>query len=234
MSVEEQAAREYSTKSSSGDSLPGAGSCRPVAWLSQRRGAAANTARGASRTLAEENVSDFAFELMQGRAGGPAHGLAVTPFAGYTEPVNPSVTELVAAIAQAAASTPDLLVAFLFGSQLSGRTWAESDVDVGVRWSPGLDLPARVQAERRFADQLAALLPSAAERIDLVDLDRSVSSVAFRAIRDGVCAWAESERERIAAVVRVARRYDDEASLRELFREAARASVDQLARDAHG
>lgn len=140
----------------------------------------------------------------------------------------PADSGLMAAVAVAAAQVPELLVVFLFGSQLTGRTWAESDLDLGVRWTPGLALEQRIQAERAFADALAARLAALAERLDLVDLDRATSSVAFRAIRDGKCLWARSDAERVRAVVRVARRYDDEAHHRQMFREAARAAVKRM------
>jgi len=141
---------------------------------------------------------------------------------------------LLAAVAAAAAQVPDLLVVFLFGSQLTGRTWAESDLDLAVRWTPGLELERRIQAERAFADALSARLAAPAERLDLVDLDRATSSVAFRAVREGTCVWARSDAERVRAVVRVSRRYDDEAHHRQLFRAAARTAVRRMKGAADG
>jgi predicted nucleotidyltransferase len=151
-----------------------------------------------------------------------------------TAPADPSTAGLAAAIAAAAPHVPGLLVVFLFGSQLSGRTWAESDVDLGVRWAPGLTLEARMHAERAFARALAEQLESGAERLDLADLDRAASSVAFRAVRDGMCVWARSEAERVHAIVRVSRRYDDDAPHRRLSRDAARAAVRRMQGEAHG
>jgi predicted nucleotidyltransferase len=151
-----------------------------------------------------------------------------------TAPGAPENTELSSSIAAAAARVPGLLVAFLFGSQLDRRTWAESDLDIGVRWQAGLSLEKRVAAERTFATLLAEQLGSLADRLDLVDLDRAASSVAFRAIRDGKCAWARGEAERVRAIVRVSRRYDDEAPLRRLQRDAARAAVRRMSEGAHG
>jgi len=109
-------------------------------------------------------------------------------------------------VAVAAPAVPELLVVFLFGSQLTGRTWAESDLDLGVRWAPALGLEARIHAERAFASALSEQLGPLAERLDLVDLDRAASSVAFRAIRDGKCVWARNDPERVRAIVRVSRR----------------------------
>ena len=58
--------------------------------------------------------------------------------------------------------------------------------------------------------------------------------MVFRAVRDGVCAWAESEAERVRAHVRVSRRYDGEAPFRRLQRDAARAAVRRMNEEAHG
>jgi predicted nucleotidyltransferase len=138
-----------------------------------------------------------------------------------------------AAVASAAQLVPGLLVVFLFGSQLTGRTWAESDLDLAVRWEPGLVLETRIAAERFFAARLSEQLGAAAERLDLVDLDRAASGVAFRAIHDGEFVWARSEAERVRAIVRVSRRYDDETPLRRLYRDAARAAARRMNGEAH-
>ncbi len=125
-------------------------------------------------------------------------------------------------IAEAAAATPGLQVVFLFGSRLTGRVWAESDLDLGVRWDPALSGESRHEAERHLLDALSQRLGALGEHVDLVDLDQAASGVAFSAVRDGVCVWAAREQDRINAVVRVARRYDDEAPTRKLYRQAAR------------
>jgi len=151
-----------------------------------------------------------------------------------TAVASPSSSELTAAVATVAAAVPGLLVVFLFGSQLTGQTWAESDLDLGVRWTRGLPLEARIEAERGFAAALSERLGALAERLDLVDLDRAASSVAFRAIREGKCVWTRTEAERVRAVVRVSRRYDDEAPLRRLYRAAARAAVRRMNGDSNG
>src|SRR6185295_18826190 len=149
-------------------------------------------------------------------------------------PVPPLASGLTTALATAAPGVPGLLVVFFFGSQLTGRTWAESDLDLAVRWAPGLALEARIEAERALARALSEQLGGLAQRLDLVDLDRAASGVAFRAVRDGTCLWARNEAERVRAVVRVSRRYDDEAPLRRLYRAAAHAAVLRMNGGAHG
>jgi predicted nucleotidyltransferase len=150
-----------------------------------------------------------------------------------TAPV-PLPSRQAAAVASAAGLVPGRLVVFLFGSQLTGRTWAESDLDLAVRWKPGLGLEARIEAERAFTARLSERIGVLADRLDLVDLDRAASAVAFRAVRDGKFIWAESEAERVRAIVRVSRRYDDEAPLRRLYRDAARAAARRMNGGAHG
>jgi predicted nucleotidyltransferase len=116
-------------------------------------------------------------------------------------------------------------VAFLFGSQWTRSVWAESDLDVAVRW------PVRISEAERHRNKLeliAALtdrLGALGERADIVDLDRGSTAVAFRAVRDGGLAFAASDAERVRCIVDIARRYDDEAPRRELFRRAAIAAT---------
>jgi hypothetical protein len=62
----------------------------------------------------------------------------------------------------------------------------------------------------------------------------AVIGVAFRAVRDGECVWERGEPERVRAIVRVSRRYDDEAPQRRLSRDAARAAVRRMQGETHG
>jgi hypothetical protein len=75
---------------------------------------------------------------------------------------------------------------------------------------------------RRIVTALTDAMGPIGERTDVVDVDRSNSSVAFRAIRDGRRALTRAEAERVAAQVRISRRYDDDAPKRALYRDAAR------------
>lgn len=141
-----------------------------------------------------------------------------------------SGAELTVAVAQALSRVPTVRVAYLFGSRAKGTARPGSDLDVGVLYDRALDASGREEARRDVLDALAEDLGALGERADIVDLERCDSSVAFQAIRDGKLAVARSEAERVRAVVAVARRYDDDAPKRELFRSAAR----RLARGAHG
>jgi predicted nucleotidyltransferase len=113
-------------------------------------------------------------------------------------------------------------VAWVFGSRVQGTATDRSDLDVAVVFPHDLDDPAREGARRRIVAALTDAMGGVGERADVVDVDRASSSVAFRAIREGRRALARTEGERVAAEVRIARRYDDDAPRRELYRKAAR------------
>jgi len=112
-------------------------------------------------------------------------------------------------------------VAWLFGSQAAGTGGPRSDLDVAVVHARDLDDEGRERARRLIVAALTEALGRLGERADVVDVDRTSSAVAFRAIRDGRRVIARSESERVAAEVRIMRRYDDESPRRALFRQAA-------------
>lgn len=132
-------------------------------------------------------------------------------------------SDVTEAIATAAAQEPAVRVAYVFGSQITGAARRDSDLDVAVAYGPDVDDDRREQARRALVGSLERSLGSLGERADIVDLDRANSAVSFRAIRDGVCAYTRTRRDRAEVEERIARRHDDDAPRRELFRRAARA-----------
>jgi predicted nucleotidyltransferase len=130
--------------------------------------------------------------------------------------------ELMRRIASAIDPIEDVRVAWLFGSQASGGATNRSDLDLAVAMGSDLGDEAREQVRRRIVGALTDALGALGERADVVDIDRTSSGVAFRAVRDGRRVLRRSESDRVAAEVRVARRYDDDAPRRSLYREAAR------------
>ncbi|MGO9837271.1 MAG: type VII toxin-antitoxin system MntA family adenylyltransferase antitoxin [Polyangiaceae bacterium] len=129
--------------------------------------------------------------------------------------------DLAGQVAMALAPLDVVRVAWVFGSQAAGTAGVRSDVDVAVVHARDLDDEGRERARRRIVAALTDALGRLGERADVVDIDRTSSAVAFRAIAAGRRVISRSERERIAAEVRVMRRYDDEAPRRALFRRAA-------------
>jgi predicted nucleotidyltransferase len=133
-----------------------------------------------------------------------------------------TVDDLVQRVAAALAPLDTVLVAWIFGSRIAGTATERSDLDLAVSLARHLDDDDRERARRRIVASLTDALGMLGERTDVVDIDRASSSVAFRAIREGRRVVCRSESDRVAAEVRVARRYDDEAPRRALYREAAR------------
>lgn len=129
------------------------------------------------------------------------------------------LAQTVAAVVEAESAVD---VAYLFGSRAGGRPRPDSDVDIAVAYARELDGAAREAARRRLVVALADALGAVGEKADIVDLERSGTTVAFRAIHDGQRLFAREERRRIELEARIARRYDDEAPYRKLFRQAAR------------
>src|SRR5260370_30032486 len=117
------------------------------------------------------------------------------------------VDDLAQRVAAALAPLDEVLVAWIFGSQLAGSATERSDLDVAVSLPRDLDDDARELVRRRIVASLTEALGKLGERADVVDIDRTSSSVAFRAIREGRRVLSRSESNRGAAEVRAARRY---------------------------
>lgn len=129
--------------------------------------------------------------------------------------------ELAARVGRALEGLACVRVAYLFGSRARGTAHEGSDLDVAIAFDPTLDERATFDAKRDVLDALAVHLGALGERADIVDLRHDGSSVAFRAIRDGVLALTRTERERVELVARIMRAYDDDAPRRALFRASA-------------
>lgn len=129
---------------------------------------------------------------------------------------------LASGIGAALAPLSAVRAAWVFGSQARGDARDGSDLDVAVDYAHELDLDAREQLRRDIVDALTDALGPLGERADVVDLRDCDPAVAFAAIREGELCLARDEDERCAIVSYVARRYEDDAPRRALFRSAAR------------
>jgi predicted nucleotidyltransferase len=142
-------------------------------------------------------------------------------------------TDLEQRMAAALAPFEDVRVAYLFGSRARGAARADSDLDLAVR-------VRRADAAGRAAlilDLIAALtdaLGALGERLDILDLDRAGSEVAFQVIREGRCVLCRDRAERVALEARIARRYDDERPYRALFVAAARRAAQRMGEPRRG
>jgi len=83
-----------------------------------------------------------------------------------------------------AAASPGLRMLILFGSRARGDAWAQSDWDLAYAADPGFDAD-------HFMSAVADLL--AADRVDLVDLDRAGGQLRYRIARDGQVLSVDDE-----------------------------------------
>lgn len=125
-------------------------------------------------------------------------------------------------LASALAPLGQVRVAWVFGSQVTGRARPDSDLDVAVAFPRSLDAAGRFQARLEIIAALTDAVGPLGERADVVDVDESDAAVAFAALSEGALVLARSEDERIEAAVRIMRRHSDDLPRRLLFREAAR------------
>jgi predicted nucleotidyltransferase len=124
---------------------------------------------------------------------------------------------------------PQVRLAYLFGSRARGTARPDSDLDLAVYLSDATQAAERAALMLELLDALSRTLGPLGERVDLLDLDRVSSTVAFRVISDRRLVVCREPRERVTLEVRIARRYDDERPHRELFRRAARAAAERMA-----
>jgi predicted nucleotidyltransferase len=103
--------------------------------------------------------------------------------------------EAIRTLASLAAATDGLLLLVLHGSRARGDGHARSDWDFAYRAGAGFDPDAFLAS---LADRLKA------DRIDLVDLDRSGALLRFRVARDGIVLFerlaGDFQRFRLQAV----------------------------------
>jgi len=132
------------------------------------------------------------------------------------------------ALERAVSRPAGVVAAYLFGSRARGTARADSDLDLAVLWDATLESRERAVRESELRAALVDALGSLGERTDLLDLAAAGSTVAFRVIREGRLLVCGDDRARVAFVARVARRYDDEAPHRALFRAAARRAGEQM------
>jgi uncharacterized protein len=131
-------------------------------------------------------------------------------------------------VAQCVRRHRQVQAAYIFGSVASGRTRADSDVDVGVL------IDRRVRPDQRFTYRLGLMadLGSALRRsdVDVVILNEAPPLLAHRVLSRGVLAFERSRSARVQFQVRTAARYLDlipmfETHIRYLKRNARRGRI---------
>ena len=92
--------------------------------------------------------------------------------------------ELVSVLTQAVSARPEILDAYLFGSQARGTSRVDSDVDVAVYLDPTTDMNAGFGVDAAIAADLMRALGR--NDIDVVLLNRADPVLYHRVLQDGL------------------------------------------------
>lgn len=126
---------------------------------------------------------------------------------------------LIESLKEALRGRPEIAAAYLFGSQATGRTWKESDVDVAVVLAAGAPREARARFDLRL-DLMTVLSRAAHRETDVIDLEAAPPLLAFEAIRNGILIFSRDERRRVEVAARALMRYWDTKPLRKTIFDA--------------
>ena len=107
-------------------------------------------------------------------------------------------------IGAVASAQPQVLLVYLFGSQVTGEVGPESDVDLAALLGPGAPA-ARIRLQ--LALSFAAALDGAS--VDVVILNRAPVELAFSVIAQGVVLYQRDAGERVEYEAGVLSRYGD-------------------------
>ena len=114
-------------------------------------------------------------------------------------------------------------LAYLFGSQATGRTHAESDTDIAVLLPKALT--SDVQFEARLDLIGAAMDACRSEEVDVAVLNDASPLLCFEVLRHGILLYKQSEKERVDFQVRTCLEYEDTAPLRRKLEAAKRKRI---------
>jgi uncharacterized protein len=95
-------------------------------------------------------------------------------------------------------------LAYLFGSQASGKTGPLSDVDLGILFSENVDIQ---QVSSEMASRISKVVHG--KSVDIVSLNKAPVELAYAVIVQGVCIYRVSEAERVEFEAQVLSKYGD-------------------------
>jgi predicted nucleotidyltransferase len=105
----------------------------------------------------------------------------------------------------------EVRAAFLFGSRVKGTFRADSDLDLAIAFDPETSEHRRTQIKLDVIDAATKHLGKLGERLDIMDLDRANSAIAFRAVLEGTVISERTRADRVQVVARVCARAADDA-----------------------
>lgn len=90
------------------------------------------------------------------------------------------------ALQETLASTPGLDFGVLIGSRALGTARVDSDWDIALQWSPGMDAYALLGHTETLRHDLAQALEVADTKVDLIDLRRAGLAMRSLVARQGI------------------------------------------------
>ena len=101
-------------------------------------------------------------------------------------------------------NSPNVYLAYLFGSQVDDKTGPISDIDLGVLFKDGMDiLNARSMIDYELGEELQF------QRIDIVSLNEASVELAYAIISQGICIYQRDNAIRVEFEAQVLSRYGD-------------------------
>lgn len=113
---------------------------------------------------------------------------------------------------------PDIQAVYLFGSVASGKTHAESDLDLAI-------VPRRAQLREQRLDILADLARAGFDNVDLVFLDTTDIVLKYEAIRQNRVIYQADDFDRGAMYSKIVRQYLDFLPYLKVQREAYKRRI---------
>ncbi len=125
--------------------------------------------------------------------------------------------QLCSGLQSIAASFPEVELAYVFGSRVTGNYRDDSDLDVAVLLNRMVfrHEKARFRWLKSFLAACGQVLPP--EFLDLVLLNQAPVVLKYRVLRDGRLIYAKSSSSKVNFFIRTLQEYRDSAYYRELF-----------------
>ena len=108
----------------------------------------------------------------------------------------------------------DVLAAYLFGSQVTGKVRPDSDIDVSLLLSE----PDKMERFERRLEMMHEISGICGTEADVIILNDATAVLAHQILRTGRLFYESDRRARVAFEVRAGRDYADLKPFREFFR----------------